>query len=189
LKAYIAGLTYTDGTPVAQVDLVAHSMGGLIVRAYLAGIQPGDGGFIPPATTGVRRVVLAATPNFGSFQAIGAGVQSPEMIPGNTFLWALARWNQNLDDLRGVDAIAVIGNAGTAYQTPNLDDGVVSLTSGSIGFAYSDQSTRIVPYCHVTPSLETLFGTVGMICSGAQGIVDIDSPAHLTAQIVRSFLA
>jgi hypothetical protein len=31
LAPYIAGLTYPDGTPVAQVDLVTHSMGGLIV--------------------------------------------------------------------------------------------------------------------------------------------------------------
>jgi len=46
LNLYVLGLTYTDGTPVSQVDLVAHSMGGLIVRAYLAGLQPGDSTFL-----------------------------------------------------------------------------------------------------------------------------------------------
>ncbi len=34
-----------------------------------------------------------------------------------------------------------------------------------------------------------MFGTVGMNCFGYQGIADVDSATHLTARIVRSFLA
>ena len=49
-----------------------------------------------------------------------------------------------------------------------------------------DQRTRIVPYCHVTPGPLT---GLGMNCSNHQGIADIDSASHLSAQIVRSFLA
>jgi uncharacterized protein (TIGR03437 family) len=183
-NGYIATLTYTDGTPVQQVDLIAHSMGGLIARAYLAGIQP-DGSAVPPLAPKVRKFVELATPNFGSFQAqLFSSTQTSEMVPGSAFLWTLGTWNQRLDDLRGVDALAVIGNNGTAPQT-NQSDGLVSLTSGSLEFARPDERTRIVPYCHVTPSgLIALF----VPCRG-QGIADIDSSAHLSARTVRSFLA
>ena len=92
-----------------QFDLVGYSMGGLIARAYLAGLQPNQT-YLPPASTLVRKLVLIATPNFGSFVAgnnastIVAGSQSAEMLPGSSFLWNLATWNQFGDDLRGVDA-------------------------------------------------------------------------------------
>lgn len=189
LAAFIGNLTYTDGSAVTgQVDLVAHSMGGLIARAYLAGLQL-DGSVSPPSDPRTRKLILIATPNFGSFEAPRIGIQAPEMVPGSTFLWNLATWNQFEDDLRGVDAIAVVGNAGNYYFGNNADDGVVALTSASLGFTRSDQRTRVVPYCHITPGVSTVFGTVGMICSGQQGIADIDSASHFTAQIVRSFLA
>ena len=54
LASFISGLTYTDGTTVAQVDLVTHSMGGLIARAYLAGLQP-NGSLAPPLKPHVRK--------------------------------------------------------------------------------------------------------------------------------------
>ena len=186
LNNYIAGLQYTDGTPVTHVDLVAHSMGGLIARAYLAGKGQTSGVFAPPANPKVRKLIAIATPHFGSFQAGYVGAQESEMALGNQFLWDLATWNQGQDDLRGVDALAVIGNAGTEGAINNASDGVVSLTSASLGFAAPDQRTRIVPYCHVTPGFLTSFG---MSCNNNQGIADINDPSHLTAEIVRSFLA
>jgi len=49
---FLASLKYTNGTPVPLVDVVAHSMGGLIVRAYLSGMQVAAAGmpatFAPP---------------------------------------------------------------------------------------------------------------------------------------------
>jgi hypothetical protein len=166
------------------VDLVAHSMGGLIARAYLAGLQA-DGSLNPPPSPGIRKLIQLATPNFGSYQAnLLSGTQTAEMTPGSLFLWNLATWNQRSDDLRGVDALAVIGNAGTETQA-NQSDGLVSLTSGSLGFARADERTRIVPYCHITSS-----GLIAQVihCTG-QGIADVDSAAHFSARIVRSFLA
>src|ERR1019366_6198555 len=80
----------------------------------------------------------------------------------------------------------IIGNAGTYGTTNNASDGVVSLTSGSLGFVEPDQRTRIVPYCHITPGFLT---RLGMSCANNHGIADIDSASHLSAQIVRSFLA
>ncbi len=118
------------------------------------------------------------------------------MIPGSAFLWNLANWNQRTDDLRGVDAIAVIGNAGS--YTPNLSsgsvlsnasDGIVSLTSGSLGFVSEQPSTtRIVPYCHVDPAAFTNT-TFGSFACNAAGIANVTDTNQSTGQIVRSFLA
>jgi pimeloyl-ACP methyl ester carboxylesterase len=52
--AFLAALKYDDGSAVNLVDVVAHSMGGLIVRSYLSGKQEQDGVFSPPAATHIR---------------------------------------------------------------------------------------------------------------------------------------
>ena len=69
-----------------------------------------------------------------------------------------------------------------AHSFRGMDDGVVSLTSASAGFAVADIRARVLPYCHITPGFSTLFDTVGMSCTAARGIADIDTPAHLTAR-------
>ena len=203
LGVFLNTIKYDSGAQVPQIDLVAHSMGGLIARAYLAGIQPNQT-FLPPAPTLVRKLVLIATPNFGSFVAgnyqyglAAAGSQSAELAPGSAFLWNLNTWNQRGDDLRGVGAIAVVGNAG-AY-TPNLSssyvlngasDGLVSLTSASLGFALpvSTFPTRVVPYCHIDPIAFTNI-SLGTFACNAPGIANVTDTSHATGQIVRSFLA
>ena len=201
LGAFLSSLKYDTGESVPQVDLICHSMGGLIARAYLAGLQP-DGSITPPADTLVRDMVMIAVPNFGSFVAgnyvngIAAGTQSSELVPASSFLWNLATWNQRSDDLRGVNAIAVIGNAGnwlpdltSGISSSKASDGIVSLTSASLGFVDQDPTvTRIVPYCHIDPVAftNTSFGTFE--CNAA-GIANITSESHPTSKIVRSFLA
>jgi uncharacterized protein (TIGR03437 family) len=201
LGQYLNSIQYADGTQVPQIDLVAHSMGGLIARAYLAGLQPGET-LIPPANTLVRDLILIATPNFGSSVAadystsIAVGSQSAELIPGSSLLWNLATWNQRGDDLRGVNALAIIGNAGTYVPTlssttalSNAGDGLVSLTSASLGFIFqTSPATRIVPYCHIDPSAFTNI-TFGTYLCDAPGIADVTSTSQYTGQIVRSFLA
>ena len=196
---FLNTITYDNGQQVPQIDVVAFSMGGLIVRAYLAGLQA-NGALTPPANPLVHNLVLIATPNFGSFltanytSSIPAGTQSAELIPGSSFLWNLATWNQRVDDLHGVNAIAVIGNAGsyisnlTGISLGNGSDGVVSLASASLGFVSQQASvTRIVPYCHVDPGSFTnpTFGPLN--CSGT-GIANVTDQNHLTGRIVRSFL-
>ena len=201
LANFLNSIQYDDGTQVPQIDLVGFSLGGLIARSYLAGLQP-DESLTPPANTLVGKLVLLATPNFGSFVAgnyatlLAAGTQSAELVPGSSFLWNLANWNQRTDDLRGVSAIAVIGNAGayvgsltSTTQANNASDGIVSLTSASAGFVSEQASiTRIVPYCQVDPSAftDTNFGTYA--CD-APGIANITSASHPTSEIIRSFLA
>ena len=200
LGALLNGIKYDTGGQVPQIDLVGFSMGGLIARSYLSGLQS-TGIAVPPATTLVRKLILIATPNFGSFAAgnyltsIPAGTQTAELIPGSSFLWNLATWNQRADDLRGVDALAVIGNAGTyvpslsaTTQLNNASDGLVTLTSASLGFALPDATpTQIVPYCHVDPSVFTN-NTLGTFACNAAGIANVTSETQATGEIVRSFL-
>ena len=177
---------------VPQVDVIAHSMGGLIVRSYLSGKQPASGAFSPPLAPKIRKAVFLAAPHFGSFQAdaplagivFGQGNQINQMKRGSQFLWDLATWNQFGDDLRGTDALAVIGNAGSDGDSANASDGVVALIAGSLDFARPGR-TRIVNYCHISliPSVEAAY----LGCTGP-GIAYIDSQAHQTYQIVSSFL-
>ena len=187
--------TFLNSPPLAavpQIDVIAHSMGGLIVRSYLSGKQQASGAFSPPLTPKIRKSVFIATPHFGSYQAdsplagivFGQGSQFNQMKPGSQFIWDLATWNQFGDDLRGTDALAVIGNAGSNGGLSNASDGVVALTSGSLDFARPGR-TRIVNYCHISlsPGVEAAY----LGCTGP-GIAYIDSPSHQAYQIVSSFL-
>jgi uncharacterized protein (TIGR03437 family) len=185
---FLAGLRYTNGQPVDQVDVVAHSMGGLVLRCYLSGKQDAAGVFQPPAATHVRKAVFLASPNFGTGIASLLGIthQVDEMASGSAFLFGLDTWNQGTDDLRGVDAVAAAGNAGNGDITGNpagFDDGVVALTSASLRF-YLPGRTRVIPYCHTTSG-----GIIDLLCpDNAQGIADIESATHNSAQIIVSFL-
>lgn len=203
LGTYLNSIQYTNGEQVPQIDLVAFSMGGLIARSYLAGLQTDDTA-LPPATTLVRDLILIATPNFGSFVAGNyattleayPGTQDSEMIPASAFLWNLATWNQRGDDLRGVTALSIIGNAApylasleATTQLNNASDGLVTETSAALGFALlSSTPTQVVPYCHIDPVdfTNTLFGTFD--CDAA-GIANVTSDTQETGEIVRSFLA
>ena len=65
-----------ERTGQAQVDIVAHSMGGLATRVYLQE-HPGR----------VRRVVFLATPHRGTVSAyLAFGKGREEMLPGSAFL-------------------------------------------------------------------------------------------------------
>ncbi len=197
LGQFLNMVQYANGALVPQVDLVSHSMGGLIVRSYLAGLQA-NGGLSPLLNPRVRKFIEIATPNFGSFLAadysdlLANGTQAAEMVPGSAFLWSLGTWNQHGDDLRGVDALAIIGNAGywksSIFASPqllNASDGVVSLTSASLNFARDPSRTRILSYCHIGPDS----GAYGYIdCTGKGGIANVDE-APETGQIILSFLA
>ena len=186
LGRFIAGLKYSDGSAVTLVDVVGHSMGGLVIRSYLAGRQT-TGSYAPPAAPGIRKAVFLATPHFGTPVAslFGADVQTMELANGSVYTFDLGTWNQGTDDLRGVDALALAGNGGTGILTQaGLDDGVVSTTSASIGFAVAGR-TRVVPYCHTPPGAVTV---AGFCPANAPGIAQGLNATDANAAAVLSFL-
>ncbi len=190
---FLSGLRYTDGTAVTQVDIVAHSMGGLILRSYLAGkADATPSTYSPPTNTGIRKAVFLATPHFGTALAaeLGSDVQTQEMSLGSQFLFDLNTWNEGLDDLRGVDALAVVGTGGTGAESGTtsfgggLDDGVATIDSASLGFLSAGR-TRLVPACHASISLLYSFG----LCSkSALPIAAIADASNVNGQIIVSFL-
>jgi uncharacterized protein (TIGR03437 family) len=162
------------------VDVIAHSMGGLIVRSYLAGLNLAANTVSPPLNPPIRKLVFIATPHFGTdfnwpFDISG---QTDEMQYGSELTWDLATWNQQLDDLRGIDSIAIAGND-RVDPDGIVSDGLVAVSSASLDFARSN-STRVIPYCHAG-------GLAQLVCIGPQ-IAFVDSRTHLAYQIIRSFL-
>ncbi len=191
LGRFIRGYPTDSGPGFDQADLVGHSMGGLIARSYLAGMKP-DGTFDPPDPHRVRKLALLATPNFGSYIAVNLPLvspQLPELMSGSDFSWRLNTWNQGKDDLRGIDALGLIGN-GCSYaftdrpQAPldNAADGLVTLMSGSLNFARGPERTRVLPYRHTD-------ATLPLCDNNAPGLAIVDGPAHLTAMALTSFLS
>jgi uncharacterized protein (TIGR03437 family) len=176
---------FLDNLGPPQVDVVAHSMGGLIVRAWLAGKNP-QGGFSPPPVVRIRKAILIATPNAGLLSLaglLGANItdsQTVEMFAGSSFLWDLGTWNQRMDDLRGIQSLSIAGNLGSTSGSAHTDDGVVVLTSASLATTLGASRVRVLPYCHAN-------NLPYFLCDGP-GIAVIENRSHPTYQIVTSFL-
>ena len=89
----VLALRESSGAP--KIDVVAHSMGGLAVRAYLRGAG---------ANT-VRRVAFLGTPHRGTYSAyLAFGDGREEMIPGSEFLTSQ---NAEAPVPEGVEAMTV----------------------------------------------------------------------------------
>jgi pimeloyl-ACP methyl ester carboxylesterase len=180
LGQLLRGTQYRDGSPVTEIDVIAHSMGGLVLRAYLSSLAVrGEG-------PRVRKAVFIATPHFGTSVAspVENDPQLREMAPGSRFLFDLATWNQGRDDLLGVDAISIVGTAGKNGDV-GFTDSVATLTSASVAFAtdFAADNTIVLPLCHT-------FGGIGalLLCGGAGGLARVDDDRHPTARAALSFL-
>lgn len=162
-------------------DVVAHSMGGLIIRSYLTGKTAS--GWIPPRQVRVRKAIFLGTPHFGSYTAVPLPllpVQVSQLVEGSAFVWDLATWNVGGDDLRGVDALAIVGAGCPFGSKAEASDGVVALTSASLVFAREPERTRVVPYRHTS----TVLGP----CPARTMLANIDDAAHLSYRAIQSFL-
>ena len=112
---------------VDKVDVVAYSMGGLIVRRYIA-----NGG------TGIRRFVQIASPNYGSDLAkFRNTVQAKQMRYASKFLYDLHVDESRDGFLSSVDYLTVVG----------ARDFIVPPVSAACA-NFSDNQ-RVVPYGHL----------------------------------------
>jgi len=115
-----------------QVDVVAHSMGGLLIRQYLS----------HHADNPVRRMLFLSTPHFGSDVAnvlveIGnvayvGNIQATELLPGSDFLWQLNR--QQGAELEGKEALNVYAREQKALLKGDL---VVRAAHAWLPWAYN----------------------------------------------------
>ena len=106
--------------PYTQVDIVAHSMGGLLVRQYLAHHPENP----------IRRVVFLATPHYGShatqvlteLASIGStgNIQAAEIQPGSEFLWQLNSLQGA--ELESVEALNIYVGEGSWLKTDLVVD-------------------------------------------------------------------
>ncbi|OKI67890.1 PKD domain-containing protein [Micromonospora sp. CB01531] len=138
--AYIEGVR--NRTDAWHVDIVAHSMGGLISRWYVQELMPESKDSRPV----INRLIMMGTPNMGSpcadlvlDTAAIAGEQAP-LMPATQQLstaYAATSFNPNITDRRGVTFSNMVG---VGHVVPcyfhGVGDGVV--TRGSARYIYDD---------------------------------------------------
>jgi pimeloyl-ACP methyl ester carboxylesterase len=112
-----------------QVDLVAHSMGGLISRYYIQNLMVDHEGVRP-----VRRLVMLGTPNAGSPCADALSIPMTAELRTDV----MRRFNEAVTDRRGVPFSIAAGDPlpATCHQIGD-GDGVVSLESALTGMTDS----------------------------------------------------
>ncbi|MFP3870751.1 MAG: esterase/lipase family protein [Syntrophobacteria bacterium] len=127
-----------------QVDLVGHSMGGLVIRSYLnSGAARGR----------VRRVVTLATPHAGSKLAVfGPGAAAQEMVPGSPFLESLNRdGTPTRHEARVYSIYSIVDNMVLPNDSAKLaGEGVTCLETQAVnhlGLLFCKKTGRLVRAC------------------------------------------
>ncbi len=116
------------------VDVVAHSMGGLIIRYALAQVRRGHSSF--PPYLRVDDVVTLGTPHAGTTAAYFANnTQADEMEPTSGFIGWLWNYGRNPQGLYGTDCTTI----GSNY------DGIVSAGSANEMDAYHKVKLDLAP--------------------------------------------
>lgn len=149
LWEFIRGVQYKTGA--ASVDLMGHSMGGLISRYYIHAYMPTS----PPI---VRQLIMLGTPNGGSPFAEPL-VNMKYFLPASMELtphYMNAFFNPRVTDRYGVVFRLVAGNADKGNPAlPGPDDGIVQVSSTR---AIQLDEYRIIPWIGgvVPPTVHTL---------------------------------
>jgi len=126
-----------------QVDLVGQSMGGLVIRSYLA-----EGS----NRAKIRRVVTLGSPHGGTKLAVfGLGQAAKEMVPGSAFLESLNQGVQIPEGGRFYAIYTIVDNMILPNESAKLTwDGVKNLETrivNHVGLAYCKHTARLVKKC------------------------------------------
>ena len=128
-------------TGCEQVDLVGHSMGGLVIRSSLA--KHG-------AREKVRKVVTLASPHAGSKLAVfGVGGAATDILPGSSFLESLHEQENRLSDNNFICAIyTILDNMVLPNESAKLTgDGVKVVETrpiNHIGLLFCKKTAKLV---------------------------------------------
>ncbi|MGE3590434.1 MAG: Ig-like domain-containing protein, partial [Ilumatobacteraceae bacterium] len=134
LGDYIDGIQRQENA--WQVDLVAHSMGGLISRYYIQNLMPDNSGHRP-----ARSLVMLGTPNAGSPCADLFRVPMTAELRTDV----MRQFNQSITDHRGVPFSLAAGDPMSFTCTkPGPGDMVVPLDSA----LYGVEDTAVYPILH-----------------------------------------
>jgi len=114
--------------PNQRVDVVAHSMGGLIVRRAISGSQHHEAGFAYPLY--IEDVVTLSTPHLGAALGSLCGfavqkLQCKQISRGSDFLNALESNAQNPQSAFGTDW-TLLGSEGDEFVTPGSATGMTA---------------------------------------------------------------
>jgi pimeloyl-ACP methyl ester carboxylesterase len=123
-----------------RISIVAHSMGGLVVASYMAGLSNPLAGTYTPGD--FKRIITLGTPYYGAKRdflrtllsincllgAPDAGVQEDEMLPASEFTWLLHQALQNVSVSPGL-LMNVAGSVDALGTINNETDGVVPIWS------------------------------------------------------------
>jgi hypothetical protein len=134
---YIAGVRALTGA--WHVDIVAHSMGGLISRQYIAALMPDAP---PDGKPVVSHLVMLGTPNEGSpcAELLSAAEGTAASIPTLQLTVSyMATFDQTVTNRRGVPFSILAGNIGLPTCTGPVGDSVVPI--GSALWNLSDHTT------------------------------------------------
>jgi hypothetical protein len=177
-----------DGSPYrGTANVLAHSLGGLVVRTYAAGLANVRyrGEF--------KKLVMAGTPNYGLLGASLAralslpNAQVREVAYGSPFIWKLHEaWSQ-APPVPAQNVLGIAGSVGSRQSCADrlglgLDgstDGLVELTSVALASS-SMQRLEFVGYKHWEGFLKV------KECAVPQ-LVRATHPLHDTFRAVRSF--
>ena len=167
-----------------QVDIVTHSMGGLVTRAWIAGMAIDEVGQVH-YNNEVRRLIMAASPHYGvPFRAFQAGLlsqrlglcsalrpvrrsQATQMEFGSHFLWVLhQKWSTTpFAHDKKHDVLTIVG---TGFDPTDASDSVVPIASATL--SDPDVRARYVDRGHFS------------------SIVEVDEQEHETFELVSSFI-
>jgi len=164
----------------ARVDVIAHSMGGLIVRAWMAG-QADDG---PPYDNEVRRLITAGTPHVGVSRNVAREVLD--------FIAATGRCAERDSDVRHAQIDQVLFGSvflarldATGGATPGTPENVLTVV-GCLTLACEDDLIVIAPSATLPPTSPD--SSVAYILHAHPGLVAVNDRSHPFYDVALPFL-